>query len=96
MSKLSERNKTLLLEGARITGNFVEGYYYCEEQLYVKDATILFRFCNYIDKEIGGAGKLNIDMLFQAFKNPQNLDLQKQAMEVKEKIQKIKEIRTNF
>jgi len=96
MDKLSLKNKTLLLDGAKITGSFVEGYYYCEEQLYVNEGKELFRFCNYIDNEIGGAGQLNIDMLFQAFKNPQNLDLQKQAIEIKEKIQKIKGIRTNF
>ena len=30
-TKLSSRNKTLLLMGAKTTGSFLEGYYYIEE-----------------------------------------------------------------
>ncbi len=33
--QISERNQDLLLMGAKITGTFVEGYYYNEELFYV-------------------------------------------------------------
>ena len=38
---LSDRNKSLLLQGAKTTGSFVEGYYYIEESLYINESESL-------------------------------------------------------
>ena len=64
---LSSRNKDLLLMGAKQTGSFLEGYYYIEESLYINESDELYSFCEYIENEIGGAGPINIDMLWLGF-----------------------------
>lgn len=71
MKTLSERNKLLLLQGAKTCGSFTEGYHYVVEDLYVDEADEIYKFCEYIDNQIGGAGRANIDTLFLAFKKPQ-------------------------
>jgi hypothetical protein len=92
MNKLPIYAKTLLLQGASMTGTFTEGYYFVEEKLRIKDANQLFEFCQWIDKNIGGAASGNIDMLFSAFKNPFNAELQKQANELANTIRRIKSL----
>jgi hypothetical protein len=84
--------KTLLLTGASVTGTFTQGYCYIEESLYSKDAKILFEFCQWIDKNIGGAASGNIDMLFSAFKNPSNAKLANQANELADQIRYYKSL----
>ena len=95
MKNLSNTSKALLLEGARTTGSFAEGYYYVEEQLYANQATELQQFCNWIDQNIGGAGSANIDMLFKAFKNPNDPQLATEAQDLAKKIQRIKSLTQN-
>lgn len=90
MKNLPIYAKTLLLEGASITGTFTEGYFYVEEKMQVKHAQTLFEFCQWIDSKIGGAASANIDMLYSAFKNPTNVELNKQANDLANKIQYIK------
>jgi hypothetical protein len=92
MKKLPIYAKTLLLQGASITGNFTEGYYFVEERIYAKDAKTLFEFCQWIDQNIGGAASGNIDMLFAAFKNPFNAELANQANELANKIRQFKSL----
>ena len=92
MKSLPIYAKTLLLRGASTTGTFIEGYYFIEEHIQIKDANILFEFCQWIDKTIGGAASANIDMLFLAFKNPTNSELSKQANELAKKISYIKSL----
>lgn len=78
MKELSERNQTLLLQGAKIEGSFSEGYYHAMEELYIDEAPVLFEFCKWIDKEVGGAGSANIRQLFTCFierENPTPLQL---------------------
>lgn len=82
--------KTLLLQGASTLGNFTEGYFFIEENLKINHASELFDFCKWVDKNIGGASLYNIDMLFSAFKNPNNAELQKQANDLAALIQKFK------
>ena len=92
MKSLTIYAKTLLLQGASTTGTFIEGYYFIEEKLQIKDAKILFEFCQWIDKTIGGAASGNIDMLFSSFKDPFNTELSNQAKELANKIHRIKSL----
>jgi hypothetical protein len=90
MKQLPNYAKSLLLHGAGTMGTFVQGYYFVEESLYARDAKELYGFCLWIDENIGGAGSATIDMLFSAFKNPSNMELQKQATELADQIRQIK------
>lgn len=92
MNKLSERNIALLTNGSRITGSMTEGYYYAEEQLYCDEAKELLEFCKWVDKEIGGCSAYNIQMLFRAFKHPEDKTAQIGAMLLKERIAEIKNL----
>ena len=91
MNKLPIYVKTLLLQGASTTGTFTEGYFFIEENLQIKHATpSLFEFCKWIDKNIGGASSYNIDMLYSAYKNPNDIELNKQANKLASNIRRIK------
>ena len=90
MKKLSEHAKQLMLYGARNSGTFVEGYYLMQDEFYVDEAKDMFEFAQFIDNKTGGAGPKNIDMMYQAFKNPSDGDLQKQVQELADKISRIR------
>ena len=90
MRKLPSYAKSLLIQGSSVTGNFTEGYYFVEERIYSNDAKELFHFCQWIDNNIGGASRFNIDMLFSAYKNPTNVELQNQAKELSDKIKQLR------
>lgn len=92
MKNLPIYAKTLLLQGASTTGTFTEGYFFVEEKIQINHSKTLFDFCKWIDKNIGGASAYNIDMLFSAFKNPTNVELNKQANELANKIRTIKSL----
>jgi len=91
-SYLRTISKDLLLLGANTTGSFVEGYYYIEEELYIDEAEELHAFCEWIDKEIGGASRLNIDTLWLTFKNPKDKGLADEANKIAEEIKRIKSL----
>lgn len=76
--------------GAKMTGTFDGAYSYVEEELYVNEADIILDFCEWIDKEIGGAGANNIEILFEAFINPNNKEAVEFSLEVKQKIAEIR------
>jgi len=86
---LSSRNKDLLLMGAKQTGSFLEGYYYIEESLYINESDELYAFCEYIENEIGGAGPINIDMLWLGFKYPESDYFAKETAKIKEDMERI-------
>jgi len=88
---LSSRNKDLLLMGAKQTGSFLEGYYYIEESLYINESDELYAFCEYIENEIGGAGPINIDMLWLGFKYPESDYFAKETAKIKEDMERINE-----
>lgn len=90
MRKLPIYAKALLLQGSSITGNFTDGYFFSEEKIKMNQASELFEFCKWIDKNIGGAAAGNIDMLFSAFKNPKNTEMVKQANDLAALIQSFK------
>ena len=100
MQKLPNYAKALLLQGAQITGSFTEGYYYenrlflffIEEKVQIIHSKTLLDFCKWIDKNIGGASAYNIDMLFSAFKDPTNVELNKQANALANKIRYLKSL----
>jgi hypothetical protein len=92
MKKLPIYAKTLLLQGASITGNFTEGYYFVEEKIQINHSNELFEFCKWIDTNIGGAASGNIDWLFNAFKNPFNAELANRANQLANQIRKIKSL----
>ena len=87
---LSERNKDLLLMGAKTTGSFLEGYYYIEESLYIDESASLHSFCTWIDDHIGGAGPVNIDMLWLGFKYPEVDRYSEACVEIKKQMDRIK------
>ena len=87
---LSSRNKDLLLMGAKTTGSFLEGYYYIEESLYINEAESLYAFCEWIDNEIGGAGPINIDMLWLGFKYPESEYFVSECAKIKKDMERIK------
>jgi len=92
MKNLPIYAKILLLQGASTTGTFTEGYFFIEEKVQINHSKTLLDFCKWIDKNIGGASTYNIDMLFSAFKNPTNVELNKQANELANKIRAIKSL----
>jgi len=90
MNNLPNYAKALLLQGASTTGNFTEGYYYAEERLQVRHSADLLNFCQWIDCKIGGASAYNIDMLYAAYKNPQDEKLASYAVAVATAIRAIR------
>jgi len=90
MKKLPVYAKSLLLHGASTLGNFTDGYSFVEESLQINHANELFKFCKWVDENIGGASAYNIDMLFSAFKNPENQELRQQATVLANRIQSIR------
>lgn len=88
-TELSLRNKELLLMGAKTTGSFVEGLCYVEESLYVDEYDELKSFCEWIDNIIGGAGPININMLWLGFKYPEVDEFSKACVEIKKDIDRI-------
>lgn len=75
-----------------MTGSFEEGYYYIEEDLYVDEAEEIFNFCSWIDENIGGAGKANIDMLWKGFKYPENKEYSTECSKIAEQIKRIRSL----
>tara|TARA_B100000767_G_scaffold23777_1_gene21046 strand:- start:359 stop:646 length:288 start_codon:yes stop_codon:yes gene_type:complete len=89
-NELSSRNKTLLLNGAKTTGSFIEGYSYIEESLYSDEASELYSFCEWIDNIIGGAGPANIDTLWLGFKYPEVDAFSESCAYIKKQMDRIK------
>jgi hypothetical protein len=84
----------LLLRGAKITGTFTEGFNYIYENLYTTDdVNHLSNFCEWLDKEIGGAGRANIEKLYWAFDNRESTAGQTVIEHWKEIINKFKPLK---
>jgi hypothetical protein len=75
-----------LVSGANVTGTFIEGYHYVEEDLPINKSEEALEFCKWIDENIGGASIHNIRILYKAFKNPTDKELCKYTNELKEQI----------
>ena len=88
-TELSSRNKELLLMGAKTTGSFVEGLCYVEESLYADEYDELKSFCEWIDNIIGGAGPVNINMLWLGVKYPEVDEFSKACVEIKKDMDRI-------
>jgi len=70
---LSQHTKAFLLQGASCTGSFREGLMMNEEHLFISEPwELLEDFCEWIDVEIGGAGRINIDQLWSSFQNQED------------------------
>jgi len=81
------RTLELLLNGAKLTGTFNEALNYIYEDLYVtENVEELQKFCDWLDKEIGGAGPANIEDLYFAFNNQDTDMSQKIISHWKEKL----------
>lgn len=85
--ELTPLNQTLILRGASATGSFEEGYYYMGEDFYVHEAESILEFCKWIDKEIGGAGRANIQTLYNYWKGDTSLENEVKA--IKAEIERI-------
>lgn len=92
MKKISEIGIYLLLEGAKMEGSFVEGLNYNFENFYEYEWELIKKFAKWIDEEVGGASRYNIDQLFKAFINPTDESLQFFVVELKEKIESIRKL----
>jgi hypothetical protein len=89
---LSEANARLLCFGAKQTGSFLEAYGYVEESLYIDEAPELYKFCEYLDNEVGGASMHNIVILYRAYKNPTDPTLKAFVQGIKDQINEINEM----
>ena len=49
MNKLGEDNFLLLNRGVGATGNYIDAYYYAEEELYAHEAATIFNFCVWVE-----------------------------------------------
>jgi len=90
MKKLGIRTITLLSQGLKMTGTFEEAYYYIEENLYVDEADIIFAFCEWADKNVGGGSERNMEILYGAFRFPDNKKKVDEAQEIINLIAKIR------
>ena len=90
MKELGIRNITLLSMGAKMMGTMREAYFYAEESLYIDEAEDIFDFCEWVDDNIGSCSEYNMEQLFQAFKNPDNEELQAFANNLKTEIARIR------
>lgn len=69
--QLSQHTTAFLLHGASCTGSFIEGLNMIEEELFISEPWELLQdFCEWLDLEIGGGGRANIQQLWRAFQNP--------------------------
>ena len=75
--------------GAKTTGSFLEGFNYVNESLYVDESDELYAFCEYIENEIGGAGPINIDMLWLGFKYPESEYFSNECAKIKKDMEEI-------
>lgn len=89
---ISEANARLLCFGAKQTGSFLGAYCYVEESLYINEAEELYKFCEFIDNEVGGASMNNIVILFRAYKNPTDPTLKNFVEGLKADIKEIKDL----
>jgi hypothetical protein len=90
MKYLSERTIALLFVYSMST--MVERYLFAEESLYMDEADEIYNFCKWIDDEIGGCSSRNIQMLFKAYKNPNDELAQAEAQKLKGEIERIKNL----
>ena len=90
MKELSERNSALLIMGLKTMGTMKEAYFYVEEELYVDEAEELYDFCEWVDENVGGCSSYNIEILFKAYKNPDNVELQEIVADLRTKIAEIR------
>lgn len=74
--ELSEKNVALLLNGLKTTGSMEEGYDMFVENFFIDEAADLRKFCQWVDKEVGGCGSANIQGLWHSFKHPDDPDSQ--------------------
>jgi hypothetical protein len=49
MKKLGERNFFLLNKGVGATCNYIDAYYYAEEELYTNEANTIYNFCVWVE-----------------------------------------------
>lgn len=90
MNKLSDLNKHLLIDGVKTTGSLIEGFYYNEENFFIKDYEDVKIFVDWAEKEVDGhVSSGTIDDLYNAFKNPDNVFAQTRLDEIKEQLKEL-------
>lgn len=78
----------VLIEGTAHTGTLREGFHYSYERFYTSDPIEdIKNFAAWVDDEIGGASKRNVEMLWGYFHNPGDLILRSQVKELKRKLE---------
>ena len=69
MNKLGTNNYNLLSVGVKTTGNWLEAYNYCYEQLFCHEAEELYKFCKWLEDNNKAFGWGNYEDVFQEFLN---------------------------
>lgn len=49
---IGDRNYSLIANGVRITGNYLEAYDYCQEQLYADEAERIHSFLKWVNQDV--------------------------------------------
>lgn len=93
---MNQQTVSLLLRGAEITGTYTEGFEMMYEYFGLSEVEDLHNFCEWVDREIGGAGSDNIHKLFEAFTNPNDPELGEYAKEIAEQISRIKALTSQY
>ena len=67
MTKLGDRNFALLTQGAKTTGDYVEAFYYCEEQIYCNEYDTILGYCTWLKETGKGQGWGNYEQRFAEY-----------------------------
>ncbi len=67
LTSLGNRNFELLSRGAKTTGDYVEGYYMVEEDMYYDEADHILEFCKWLKDNNLGMGWGNYEERFTQF-----------------------------
>ncbi|QDP50115.1 MAG: hypothetical protein Unbinned4311contig1001_5 [Prokaryotic dsDNA virus sp.] len=96
LTKLGDRNYTLLATGAKTTGDYVEGFYMVEEQMYIDEADHVLEYCKWLKDNDKGMGWGNYEERFAEFLKSSESVSDKIDREVEEDLAKMKKAETNI
>ena len=67
MTKLGDRNYSLLSMGAKISGDWVDAYDYAREEIYIDEANILYGYCKWMEDTGKSMGWGNYEERFKEY-----------------------------
>ncbi len=90
LTKLGDRNYTLLARGAKTTGDYLEGFYMVEEDMYIDEADHIREYCKWLKDNDKGMGWGNYEERFAEFLNSDKPAKKKPAPAVERNIARFK------